>query len=119
MGIKPNIADAEDKEVRQERELTRMVYLKERGGGIHTKEFDTKKKCHKYLRRHHDSVIAYEEYLVNEDGSEMFVKKGQFTPRTENEKRKARSRLRRKRRARERAKAREREGLQSLRTARW
>ena len=82
----------------------RIVYLKERDGGIHTKEFETRKSCRKYLGRHHDSVVSYEVYIVNEDGSETFIKKGTFNPRTKAEKQKSLAKLRRKRKAREVAK---------------
>lgn len=87
-----------------EPEGKRIVYLKERGGGIHTKEFETRKSCRKYLGRHHDSVVSYEVYIVNEDGSETFIKNGTFNPRTKAEKRKSLAKLRRKRKAREVAK---------------
>jgi len=97
----------------------RIVYLKEREGGIHTREFATGKKCRKYLGRHHDSVVAYEEYLVNEDGSETFLKKGSFTPRTKAEKQKSRAKRRRKSRARQRAREKERMERQSLRPTKW
>lgn len=102
-----------------EQEGKRIVYLKEREGGIHTKEFETRKQCNKYLKRHHDSVVAYEEYVVNEDGSETFVKKGSFNPRTSAEKQKSRAKLRRKRRARQRAREKEKMERQSLRPSRW
>lgn len=97
----------------------RIVYLKEREGGIHTREFATGKQCRKYLGRHHDSVVSYEEYLVNEDGSETFLKKGMFTPRTKAEKQKSRAKLRRKCRARQRAREKERMERQSLRPTKW
>jgi len=102
-----------------EPEGKRIVYLKECEGGIHTKEFDTGKQCRKYLGRHHDSVVAYEEYVVNEDGSETFVKKGRFTPRTKAEKQKSRAKLRRKRRARQRAREKEKMERQHLRPTKW
>ena len=87
-----------------EPEGKRIVYLKEREGGMHSKEFDTRKKCNKYLGRHHDSVVSYEVYLVNEDGSETFIKKGTFNPRTKAEKRKSLAKLHRKHKAREESK---------------
>ena len=102
-----------------EQEGKRIVYLKEREGGIHTKEFDTRRQCRKYLGRHHDSVVAYEEYLVTEDGSETFWTKGSFTPRTKAEKQKNRARRRRKCRARQRAREKERMERQSLRPTKW
>ena len=58
----------------------RIVYLVEREGGIHTKEFGNRRKCRKYLKRRHDSVVSYKEYLITEDGRETFVKEGTFSP---------------------------------------
>lgn len=103
-----------------EPEGRRIVYLKERGGtGVHTKEFDTRKQCNKYLGRHHDSVVAYVEHLVNDDGTETFIKKGKFHPRTEQERQRDRAKLRCKRRARQRAKEAAEKEQQALRPTKW
>ena len=85
----------------------RILYLTEREGGIHTKTFETPKASKKYIKRHHDSVVAYKEFAVAEDGTETFVKEGTFKPRTKAEIQKSKARLRasRRRRKRERAKA--------------
>lgn len=97
----------------------RIVYLQERDGGIRRKEFETGRRCRKYLGRHHDSVVAYDVYVLNEDGTETFVKTGKFAPRTERERQKDRAKLRRKRRARKVAKEAAKKEQLALRPTKW
>lgn len=86
-----------------------VVVLTEKEGGTHEKFFDTGNQCHKYLSRHHDSVVAYKSYRITEDGERIFVSEGSFKPRTESEKQKNEQRKRRNRRRRQRANKRMRE----------
>lgn len=97
----------------------RIVYLVEREGGMHTREFENRRKCHKYLRNRHDSVVSYKEYLITVDGKETFVKEGTFKPRTAEQKRKSRAKLRRKRRARQRTREAAKREMQSNRPTKW
>ena len=86
-----------------------VVILTEKEGGTHEKFFKTGKQCHKYLSRHHDSVVAYKSYRFTEDGERIFVSEGSFKPRTESEKQKNEQKRRRNRRRRQRANKRMRE----------
>lgn len=86
-----------------------VVVLTEKEGGTHEKFFETGKQCHKYLSRHHDSVVAYKSYRITENGERIFVSEGSFKPRTEAEKQKKEQRRRRNRRRRQRANKRLRE----------
>lgn len=86
-----------------------VVVLTEKEGGTHEKFFETWKQCHKYLSRHHDSVVAYKFYRITEDGEQIFVSEGSFKPRTEAEKQKNEQRRRRNRRRRQRYNKRMRE----------
>ena len=80
-----------------------VVVLTEKEGGTHEKFFETGKQCHKYLSRHHDSVVAYKSYRITEDGERILVSEGRFKPRTLSEKQKNERRRRRNRRRRQRA----------------
>ena len=86
-----------------------VVVRTEKKGGTHEKFFETGKQCHKYLSRHHDSVVAYKSYRITENGERIFVSEGSFKQRTEAEKQKKEQRRRRNRRRRQRANKRMRE----------
>jgi hypothetical protein len=100
-------------------EGTWRVYLTEKGGGEHTRDFESRRKANHYLRRRHDSVVSYKAYLVEDDGAETFIREGRFKPRSDEWHRRDKARLRRKQRARRRA--REAAKLEALaqRPTRW
>lgn len=99
----------------------RIVYLVGRESGeLLFKEFDTREKANKYIHKRHDSVIHYVEYLITTPGEALFIKEGDFRPRTEAMLRKSKARLRRKKKARRKARqAEEAAKMQSTRSTRW
>ena len=83
----------------------RIVYLVGRENGeLLFKEFDTREKANKYIHKRHDSVVHYVEYLLTDiPGEAVFIKEGDFRPRTAAMLQKRKARLRRKKRARRKA----------------
>lgn len=91
----------------------RILVLRTKEGDYIEKEFETGRKCRKYVGRHHDSVVSYREFSETEGGERIFIKEGVFRPRTKKEKAKMRAKWRRKKEERARKEA------AKPRTIRW